>query len=228
MTPSGEPGQPPSPAAPGPPSTPVLPAPRVGLPDRSERPAKPERPLTITIGGLPGTGTSTLCRLLKDRLNVPYTYAGALFREEAARRGLTLAEFGALSQRDPSIDAALDDRQIFLLRRGGLILEGRLSGWLANRHRLPAVKVWVRCDESERIRRIVDRDGGTIEQQADATWAREQSEADRYRRYYGADLADVSFYDLVLDSTHTLPDALAAKVEEAVSQWKHHQAAHRI
>lgn len=197
-----------------------------GLPDRSERPPKPERPLTVTIGGLPGTGTSTLCRLLKDRLSLPYTYAGALFREEATRRGLTLAEFGALSQRDPSIDAALDDRQIFLLKRGGLILEGRLSGWLANRHRIPAVKVWVRCDESERIRRIVDRDGGTIEQQADATWAREQSEADRYRRYYGVDLADVSFYDLVLDSTHTLPDALATKVEEAVASWRHHQSAH--
>jgi cytidylate kinase len=218
VTQTGPPGAP-GPAAPdGPPA---------GLPDRSERPPKPERPLTVTVGGLPGTGTSTLCRVLKERLGLPYTYAGALFREEAARRGMTLAEFGALSQRDPSIDEALDDRQIFLLRRGGLILEGRLSGWLANRHRLPAVKVWVVCQESERIRRIVDRDGGTVEQQADLTWAREQSEADRYRRYYGADLGDTSFYDLVLDSTHAFPDALAAKVEDAVAQWRHHQAAHR-
>jgi len=188
---------------------------------------KPERPLTVTVGGLPGTGTSTLCRLLKERLALPYTYAGALFREEAARRGLSLAEFGALAQRDDGIDAALDDRQIFLLRRGGLILEGRLSGWLANRHRIPALKVWVRCDESERIRRIVDRDGGTVEAQADATWAREQSEADRYRRYYGADLNDTSFYDLVLDSTHTLPEALAAQVEAAVAAHRHHEAAHK-
>src|SRR5438132_754980 len=82
---------------------------------------------------------------------------------------------------------------------------------------LPALKVWIKCDESERIRRIVDRDGGTVKEQADVTWAREQSEADRYRRYYGADLNDLSFYDLVLDSTHTLPDALAAQVEAAVA-----------
>jgi cytidylate kinase len=184
------------------------------------------RPLTITVGGLPGTGTSTLCKLLKERLGMPYTYAGALFREEAARRGHSLQEFGALSQRDSSIDAALDDRQIFLLRNGGLILEGRLSGWLANRHRIPALKVWVRCDEAERIRRIVDRDGGTLEAQADATWEREQSEADRYRRYYGADLTDTSFYDLVLDSTHTLPEALADQVEAAVKAVRHHEAAH--
>jgi CMP/dCMP kinase len=188
--------------------------------------AKAPPPLTLTIGGLPGTGTSTLCRLLKERLNLPYTYAGQIFREEAARRGLSLAEFGVLCQKDRSIDAALDDRQIFLLRRGGLILEGRLSGWLAQRHRLPALKVWVRCDEAERIRRIVDRDGGTVETQADATWAREQSEQDRYRRYYGVDLADLSFYDLVLDSTHTLPEGLAAQVESAVATHLHHLAAH--
>ena len=187
----------------------------------------PEAPrLTITVGGLPGTGTTTLCKLLQGRLGLPYTYAGHMFREEAARRGMTLAEFGALSQRDRSIDAALDDRQIFLLKRGGLILEGRLSGWLAQRHKVPALKVWVRCDEAERIRRIVDRDGGTVQEQADATWEREQSEADRYRRYYGVDLGDLSFYDLVLDSTHLLPDALAAKVTEAVAEFRHHQAAH--
>jgi predicted cytidylate kinase len=182
--------------------------------------------LTITVGGLPGTGTSTLCSLLKERLGLPYTYAGHLFREEAARRGKTLAEFGAMSQKDPSIDEALDDRQIFLLKRGGLILEGRLSGWLAQRHRAPALKVWVVCDEAVRIGRIVQRDGGTVAQQADATWEREQSEADRYRRYYGVDLSDLSFYDLVLDSTHLLPDALAAKVLEAVEAYQHHAKAH--
>lgn len=187
----------------------------------------PPRGLTVTVGGLPGTGTTTLCRLLEQELGLPYTYAGSLFREEAKARGMTLAEFGALSQRDPTIDERLDDRQLFLLRKGGLILEGRLSGWLANRHRLSAIKVWIRCDEPERLRRIVDRDGGTLKDQADATWAREQSEADRYRRYYGVDLKDTSFYDLVLDSTHRIPEQLAADVKALVAQALHHQAAHK-
>ena len=174
---------------------------------------------TITVGGLPGTGTSTLCRLLRDRTSLPYHYAGALFREEAARRGMTLAEFGKLCQKDPSIDEALDDRQLFLLKRGNLVLEGRLSGWLAQRHKVPALKVWVVCDEPVRIRRLVDRDGGTVEQQADATWAREQSEADRYRRYYGVDLTNLSFYDLVLDSTSKTPEQLADEVLALLAQW---------
>lgn len=167
---------------------------------------------TITVGGLPGTGTSTLCRRLEAALNMPYHYAGALFREEAKRRGMTLAEFGALCQRDPAIDQALDDRQIGLLRRGNLIMEGRLSGWLAQRHKIPAFKIWLTCDNKERIRRLVERDGGSADDQQKATEAREASEADRYRRYYGADLADTRFYDLVVDSTRLDPDAILARV----------------
>ncbi|HEX2066097.1 MAG TPA: cytidylate kinase family protein [Candidatus Thermoplasmatota archaeon] len=181
------------------------------------RPADPPAS-TITVGGLPGTGTSTLCRLLERELGLPYHYAGALFRAEAERRGMTLAEFGALSQRDPSIDEALDDRQIGLLRKGGIILEGRLSGWLAARHRLPAFKVWVTCEDRERVRRIVQRDGGDEAAQRAATEGREASEADRYRRYYGADLNDLSRYDLVLDSTHAAPEELAAQVRQALAR----------
>ncbi|HUR61740.1 MAG TPA: cytidylate kinase family protein [Candidatus Thermoplasmatota archaeon] len=173
---------------------------------------------TVTVGGLPGTGTSTLCKLLERELGLPYHYAGALFRAEAQRRGLSLAEFGALSQRDPSIDEALDDRQIGMLRKGGVILEGRLSGWLAARHKLPAFKVWVTCDDKERIRRIVRRDGGDERAQQEATERREASEADRYLRYYGADLNDLSRYDLVLDSTATAPEALAEAVREALAR----------
>ncbi|MEK6985671.1 MAG: (d)CMP kinase [Candidatus Thermoplasmatota archaeon] len=167
---------------------------------------------TITVGGLPGTGTSTLCKLLAERTKIPYIYAGALFREEARRRGMTLAEFGALCQRDRTIDQALDDRQIGLLKRGDIILEGRLSGWLANRHKVDALTVWVMCENKERIRRLVQRDGGTADEQLKMTEAREASEADRYSRYYGADLNDLSKFDLVLDSTQTAPEALLEKV----------------
>lgn len=167
---------------------------------------------TITVGGLAGTGTSTLCRRLRDRTGLPYAYAGQLFRDEAAARGLSLAEFSRLSERDPSMDRALDARQVALLREGGLILEGRLAGWLAYREELPALKVWVICEEDVRMGRVTQRDGEDLEVQRLRTLEREASEASRYRRYYDIELADFAPYDLVLDSTDATPDELADQV----------------
>lgn len=167
---------------------------------------------TITVGGLAGTGTSTLCRVLRDRTGLPYAYAGQLFRDEAAARGMTLAEFSRLSERDPAMDRALDARQVALLREGGLVLEGRLAGWLAYREQLPALKIWVVCDEDVRMGRVAQRDGDDIDVQRTVTLAREASEADRYRRYYDIDLGDLAPYDLVLDSTDASPEELAERV----------------
>lgn len=149
---------------------------------------------------------------MEKSLGLPYIYAGQLFREEAANRGKTLAEFNAIAQDDDAVDRALDDRQLELLRGGGVIIEGRLAGWLAHRHGIPAFKVWVVCDESERIRRLVERDGGDRRTQEDLMNDRVRREADRYRRYYGADLGDTSFYDLVLDSTSTPPHELRDEI----------------
>jgi cytidylate kinase len=150
--------------------------------------------------------------LLERSLELPYIYAGQLFREQAARQGMTLAEFNALAQRDPEVDRALDERQLELLRGGGVILEGRLSGWLAHRYGVPAFKTWLVCTEDERIRRLVERDGEDPQTQGQLMRDRVSRERDRYVRYYGADLEDLAIYDLVLDSTSTPPDELRERV----------------
>lgn len=173
---------------------------------------------TITVGGRAGTGTSTLAHILEERTGLPYVYGGRIFRDAAAARGLTLAEFGRLCEEDPSVDRGLDDRQIELLREGGLILESRLAGWLAFRNGIDSFRVWVVCDEEERIRRITSRDGGDTALQAARTSEREASERSRYARYYGVDLDEVEPYDLVLDSTERSPEDLADEVLARMSE----------
>ena len=130
----------------------------------------------ITIGGLPGTGTTTVSRLLHDKTGLRHVYAGQIFRDEANRRGLSLEEFGTLCETDPRVDKDLDRQQVEHLQQGNVILEGRLSGWLAHREHIPALKVWLTCKETVRVGRLVDRDGGSMAEQIHATRRREQSE----------------------------------------------------
>jgi predicted cytidylate kinase len=132
-------------------------------------------------------------------------YAGQIFREEAVRRGMSLAQLNELAAADSSVDRALDERQVELLRGGGLVLESRLSGWLAHRDRIPAFKIWLTADRDERIRRLVARDGEDVATQERITSERETRERDRYLRYYGVDLQNLSIYDLVVDSTRMSP-----------------------
>jgi cytidylate kinase len=95
-----------------------------------------------------------------------------------------------------------------------------MSGWLASRNEIPAFKVWLEADEDERIRRLVDRDGGDFSEQRRLTRERAEQEADRYRRYYGAEVADPAIYDLVMDSTGVEPAELVRRVLEGFGRFE--------
>jgi cytidylate kinase len=135
----------------------------------------------------------------------------------AAEQGMDVAAFGRHAADHPEVDVELDARMAARGRRGGVVLEGRLAGWVATREGLPALRVWVTCDDSVRAARVAGREATDPATAAAANAAREASERDRYLRTYGIDLTDTSIYDLVLDSTRTDPPALVAALLAALS-----------
>ncbi len=173
---------------------------------------------TLTIGGLPGTGTTTACKTLSQRSGLTHVYAGAIFRTLADQHGMTLAEFGAYTEAHPEIDRGLDAQQVELLKGPPIILEGRLSGFLAGRGQVPAVKVWFTCDPYTRAQRLVQREGGDVEARLAEMRRREESERKRYLEFYGYDVRDLSLYDLVLDTTRLTREQVVEAVEREYSR----------
>ena len=171
--------------------------------------------MLLTLSGLPGSGTSTVARLLAAELGLPHLDGGTVFRGLAAERGYSLAAFVQVAEGDESIDRALDDRLTERAREGDVLLESRLAGWLATRAGLPALRIWIACDDIERARRVGGRDGHDLDEAVTANRAREASERTRYQGFYGIDLDDLSIYDLVLDSEHTSPEALVDEIVAA-------------
>src|SRR5574337_884203 len=165
--------------------------------------------MLITISGLPGSGKTTVARLLSQRLGIPHIYAGDLYRKAADERGMTLEEFNRLSERDHSIDRTLDARMAEYARRGDVVLEGRLAAFVALQEHADALKVWLTASDAVRARRVSQREGHDPNQMLRENTTRQQSDAKRYREIYGFDLNNTAIYDLILDSDDCGPEALA-------------------
>jgi predicted cytidylate kinase len=161
----------------------------------------------VTIGGPPGSGTSTVSMILMEITGFDYIYAGSIFREMAKERGLSLAEFGKLCENDKKVDMDLDLKMINFARSSkDMILEGRMTGPLCKRENILALKVYIDADIKLRAERVMERDGGSIDDVYMKMERREASEARRYLDYYGIDPREHHHYDIVIDSTNMTPE----------------------
>jgi predicted cytidylate kinase len=166
--------------------------------------------VTITISGTPGSGKSTIAQLLEEKLGIKCIFSGMIFRETAKKYNMTIEEFGKYCEQNSDVDKELDDKQLEILQKGDIILEGRLAGWIAHKNNIPAFKIAIDTDLETRAKRIVNREKGSIKQRKKEILERERSEALRYKKYYNIDLNDASIYDLVIESGDKTPEEILA------------------
>jgi cytidylate kinase len=174
--------------------------------------------LLITVSGPPGSGTTTAAQRVADRLSLDLVPGGEVFRALAAERSMTLPEFGRYVAEHPEVDVELDGRLARRARDGGVVIESRLAGWIAHNEGLAAVVVWIDCDPRVRAERVAGREGVTVERALADNEERQRVERGRYLALYALDLADLSIYDLVLDSGELRPPALADRIVDAAEK----------
>lgn len=169
----------------------------------------------ITISGVPGSGKTTVARLVAAELGLEHVYAGNIFREQASRAGLSLVEYLRRAETDPSIDRELDRRMQERAAVGAAVLEGRLAAVMADRAGVPALKVFLDASEAVRARRIAGREGGATDERLREIQAREASDRQRYRAIYGVDYHDLARYDLHMDTDGRTPEEVAGAIVAA-------------
>jgi cytidylate kinase len=176
--------------------------------------------MLLTVSGPPGSGKSTAAAGLAAALGYEHVSGGDVFRELASEHGFSLTEFNALAEEDDAIDRDLDRRLRELAReREDLVLESRLAGWMAGEY--ADLRIWLNAPIEVRAARIADREGKSIEQAKEETLARAESEASRYKEYYGIDITDLSIYDLAVNTARWGPEAMIELLISSAERYEY-------
>ena len=163
--------------------------------------------MIVTIGGLAGTGTTTLAELLSEKLDIPYISAGFVFREMAAEKGMSVLEFSEFAEGNDEIDKEIDRRQAEKAKLAdNLIVEGRLSAFFVDNADL---KLWLITPFEVRSKRIADREKKSVEVAKEEIITREKSEALRYKEIHNIDISNMDIYDLIINTDSFDPESIS-------------------
>lgn len=175
--------------------------------------------MIISISGLPGSGKSTVAKMLAEKLGYERVSAGSIQRKIADQKGVSILELIKEEETDSSVDEEVDNCIADLGKtKENLIAEGRTAF-----HFIPdSLKVFIKVNLEEGAKRIfrdLKEDERKEEEKAVSASSlekklRERMEIDRgrYQKYYGIDFLDESNYDLVIDSTKILPEDVVDKI----------------
>lgn len=167
--------------------------------------------MIITLGGHLGSGKSTLWKKLAEHFGLKRYSTGDFMRELALERGVSIIELNQIAETDGGvIDSILDERQKKLwAEQDEFIIDGRLAF-----HFIPhGKKIFLTVTPEEAAKRIFadnTRKGlethESIDDAARNITIRRESENERYMKYYGVHIYDMSLYDIVIDTNYKTPE----------------------
>ena len=172
--------------------------------------------MIITISGMPGSGKSSVARLIARRLRLRHISIGQRIRAIAKNQGKDINKlmddrvaFNAIQR---EIERYIDE----LSERDDLIIEGRDAFY----HIRDALHVFLLVEDQEAARRIYEDARDTeayesIDEAKKELAVRRERERALYKRLHTIDIYNPRHYTLVIDTTHLSVDEVADQIIEA-------------
>jgi len=169
--------------------------------------------LVITISGFHGTGKSTYAKALAEEFGLRFVSSGMVFRQIALERGVSPEGLSRLAMKDKRIDLLIDERTKEEAKKGSVVLDGHLAGWMAKDY--ADVRIFLTAPSPIRAQRIANRNRIPIKEAEHQMLTIERIEGDRWKKFYKINLANQLIYDVVLN-TGLLPLESVIKILKAI------------
>jgi len=178
----------------------------------------------ITISGRIASGSTTLAKLLAQKLNWKHVEGGEIFWE--AVRGKLGLDPKDTNLRPDEEDVLFDKQLEKMLREDKqIVLETKLAGF--NAQGIDNIfKILVVCEENGedhvdiRIDRLINREGLSVADAKEEVLTREKNDLEKWRKLYASNdpnwvYFDKKYYDLVINSfDHNKEDSLQIALEK--------------
>lgn len=168
----------------------------------------------ITITGDPGSGKSTVGKLLAAKLSWNLITIGALQRKMAEKMRMDVNEFNKFMDNNPMYDEELDKEiQKIGETRSNVIVDARIAWhWIKN-----SFKVYLYVDNNEAAKRIFNDQRQTekyssMNDAKNKITERKKIEVQRLKDLYGIDFSDMKNYELIIDTTNITPELVCSEI----------------
>lgn len=176
--------------------------------------------MIISLGGTPGSGKSTVGKILAEKLGYEFMSMGQIRRKYAMDKGMTLQELNELSIKDPDSDNLVDEYQKELGKNDDFIIDSRLSWFFIPK----AFKIWITVSDEEGARRIFSHNReeekfDTEEQIISRNKERIEEDSLRFQNLYNInDYTAEVHYDFIIDTTNISAEEAANIILEEIKK----------
>ncbi len=175
----------------------------------------------ISLAGDLGSGKTTVGEILTEKYNLKKVSIGQILREMANERDMSVADFNKYMETHPEFDNLVDDKlKSYENKSGRYFFDSRMA-W----HFVPSCySVYMKVNVETAAERIIgaNRENEKYESFNEAVSElkkRRESEVLRYNKLYGVNIADMSNYDLVVDTNGKTPKQVANLIIENFEKW---------
>lgn len=173
--------------------------------------------VVIVVSGPPGSGTSTVGKLVADKLDIDYFSPGKYVKEEMEGNE---SEAASKAWKERGLDEeeknrSIDDLQKQVAGQGNVVVEGRLSIYMLDE--LHDLSVWLTASLNTRAERTAERDAISVEEAKEHLKERQHNEVEAWKDIYGFNyLEQRKEADLVIDSEKYNAEEIAEKIVSKV------------